>query len=250
MQHLKFILINFLSLFLIAGLSSLHAQIEHSSFTKILQQNVTESGFVNYKQLKKDEKKLDRYLDVLSDNTPKSNWTKNEKMAYLINTYNAYTLKLILDNYPVESIKDIGGLFSSPFTTDFIPFTTDFIPFNGERISLDDVEKGMLLEMNDPRVHFAINCASESCPKLQNEAFEAKHLDKQLDETTKEFILSKENKITKNQLQLSKIFKWYASDFENAAGSIIEFINPYISVHISDNASISFKDYSWKLNGK
>lgn len=242
-QHLKFNLLHIFSFLLIAGASNLHAQIEHSSFTTILQEHVSEDGFVNYKQLKKDEKKLDRYLDVLSDNTPKSNWTRNEKMAYLINTYNAYTLKLILENYPVESIKDIGGIFSSPFKK-------EFIPFDGELISLDDVEKGMLLKMNEPRVHFAINCASESCPKLQNEAFEAKNLNKQLDEATKEFILSKENEIAKDQLELSKIFKWYASDFENAAGSLIEFINPYLSVTISKNASISFKDYSWKLNGK
>lgn len=235
--------INIFCLFFVLGLSNLQAQIEHAAFTKILKENVFETGFVDYQQLKKDEQKLDNYLDVLADNTPKSNWTRNEKMAYLINTYNAYTLKLILDNYPVESIKDIGGLFSSAFTT-------DFIPFDGERISLDDVEKGMLLKMNEPRVHFAINCASESCPKLQNKAFEANNLDKQLHKATKEFVLSNENEIAENQLQLSKIFKWYKSDFENAAGGLIEFINLYTSVHISDNASISFKDYSWKLNGK
>lgn len=236
------IALKMLAVLLFLGVN-LQAQINHSSFTELLQQHVNDDGFVDYQNLKKEEEKLNAYLNLLAENTPKSSWTRSEKIAYLINTYNAYTLKLILKNYPVDSIKDIGGIFSNPFSA-------DFIPFEGETISLDDVEKGMLLKMNEPRVHFAINCASESCPKLQNKAFEANNLDKQLHEATKEFVLSNENKIAENQLQLSKIFKWYRSDFEDAAGSLIEFINSYTSVHISDNASISFKDYSWKLNGK
>ena len=219
------------------------AQISHKSFTEILEKHVSEAGFVNYNLLKKNEQDLDHYLNILAKHTPKSNWTRNEKMAYLINTYNAYTLKLILKNYPVESIKDIGGIFSNPFTT-------NFIPFENELISLDDVEKGMLLKMNDPRIHFAINCASKSCPKLQNEAFEAKKLNDQLEKATKEFILSNENSITKNKLQLSKIFKWYTSDFEAQSVSIQDFIDNYVDEKISADAEILFTNYSWKLNGK
>ena len=230
-------------LLLLAKTNATNAQVEHSSFTKLLQNHVSESGFVNYQKLKKNEAQLDSYLNLLSANTPKKTWTRNTKMAYLINLYNAYTLKLILLNYPVESIKDIGGILSSPFTS-------DFIPFNGEEISLDDVEKGMLLKLNEPRVHFAINCASKSCPKLQNEAFEAETLEKQLETATKTFINSDLNKISKNKLQLSKIFKWYASDFETANQSIIDFINKYTKTRINKEAEIDYLDYSWKLNGK
>jgi len=108
----------------------------------------------------------------------------------------------------------------------------------------------MLLKMEEPRVHFAVNCASESCPKLNNSAFEAKNLDRQLNEATKAFINSKENEISMDKLKLSKIFKWYASDFEATAGSVIQFINPYTDKQISTDADVSYKDYSWKLNGK
>jgi hypothetical protein len=239
-----FKIINIIVLFLSIGLGlEANAQIDHASFTKILQKNVSEDGFVDYQNLKKEEQKLDTYLNLLEKNTPSPSWTRNEKMAYLINTYNAYTLKLILKNYPIESIKDIEGVFSSPFGE-------EFIPFNGEAISLDDVEKGMLLKMAEPRVHFAVNCASESCPKLNNSAFEAKNLDRQLNEATKAFINSKENEISMDKLKLSKIFKWYASDFEATAGSVIQFINPYTDKQISTDADVSYKDYSWKLNGK
>lgn len=222
---------------------STYSQMEHSTFTKILQKHVSKEGFVNYSTLQKEEKQLDQYLDLLAKNTPKESWKRTEKMAYLINTYNAYTLKLILLHYPVESIKDIGSVLESPFKM-------KFIPFNGKQLSLDDIEKGMLLPMQDPRVHFAINCASESCPKLQAFAFEANQLDKQLEEVTKAFINSAENEISPKALVLSKIFKWYASDFEAAAGSVPEFISPYVSFTIPKNTPISYRDYSWKLNGK
>jgi len=106
-----FKIINIIVLFLSIGLGlEANAQIDHASFTKILQKNVSEDGFVDYQNLKKEEQKLDTYLNLLEKNTPSPSWTRNEKMAYLINTYNAYTLKLILKNYPIESIKDIGGV--------------------------------------------------------------------------------------------------------------------------------------------
>lgn len=223
--------------------NTLNAQPSHITFTNLLQKHVNSNGFVDYNSLKKNELQLDAYLTILERNIPNPNWSVDQKKAYLINTYNAYTLKLILINYPLESIRDIGNLLQTPFNM-------KFIPFDGKMISLDDVEKGMLLKMGDPRVHFAVNCASKSCPKLQNKAFEAKTLNAQLENVTKEFILSDENKIQSNQLMLSKLFKWYASDFEHVSGSVQAFINKYTSVKIKPNASISYKDYSSALNGK
>jgi len=164
---------------------------QHQQWQDLLQTYVNTNGDVDYKNLKKNERKLDTYLDLISKNPPQDSWTKNQKKAYLINAYNAFTVKLILDHYPVESIKDIGGFFSSPFTT-------EFAKIDGKLYSLDDIEKGMLLKMGDPRVHFAVNCASESCPKLLNEAYVASKLDKQLDASSKTFVNSNKNKLSKN----------------------------------------------------
>ena len=102
--------------------------------------------------------------------------------------------------------------------------------------------------MDDPRIHFAIVCASYSCPKLQNEAFNSKNLEEQLNKVTKEFLNDPErNFITKNDIELSKIFKWFSEDFERN-GSLIAFLNQYSDIQISDKAKKSFKDYNWDLN--
>ena len=111
---------------------------QHQQWQDLLQTYVNTNGDVDYKNLKKNEIKLDTYLDFISKNPPQDSWTKDQKKAYLINAYNAFTVKLILDHYPVESIKDIGGFFSSPFTT-------EFAKIDGKLYSLDDIEKGMLL---------------------------------------------------------------------------------------------------------
>ncbi|MBQ0739982.1 DUF547 domain-containing protein, partial [Aquimarina celericrescens] len=123
----------------------------------LLQNHVGQNGKVDYKAFKKNESKLDSYLKLLGNNPPQDSWSKNEKKAYLINAYNAFTVKLIVENYPTESIRDIGGFFSNPFST-------EFAKIGDKEYSLDDIEKGMLLKMGDPRVHFAVNCASGSCP--------------------------------------------------------------------------------------
>jgi hypothetical protein len=214
---------------------------QHQQWQDLLQTYVNTNGDVDYKNLKKNERKLDTYLDLISKNPPQDSWTKNQKKAYLINAYNAFTVKLILDHYPVESIKDIGGFFSSPFTT-------EFAKIDGKLYSLDDIEKGMLLKMGDPRVHFAVNCASESCPKLLNEAYVASKLDKQLDASSKTFVNSNKNKLSKTKVELSKIFKWYASDFESEYGTVIRFINMYANETINEEANIDYLSYSWELN--
>lgn len=228
---------------LILGADQLQAQDihQHQQFDELLKTYVDDDGDVNYKALKQNQKKLDTYLNLLNENPPHKSWTKAQKKAYLINAYNAFTLKLIIDNYPLESIRDIGGIFSNPFST-------EFAKIGGKDYSLDDIEKGMLLKMGDPRVHFAVNCASESCPKLANKAYVASKLNQQLDAAAKTFIHSDKNKLSKNTVELSKIFKWYASDFETDGNSVIKFINSYSDQNISENASISYLSYSWKLN--
>lgn len=231
--------------FLMMSITCLHAQEihQHKQWNQLLQAHVDNNGDVDYKAFQKNQAQLDAYLDLLNENPPQDSWTTNEKKAYLINAYNAFTVKLIIDNYPVESIRKIGGLFNNPFST-------EFAKLGGKAYSLDDIEKGMLLKMGDPRVHFAVNCASESCPKLVNEAYLASQLDKQLEAAARSFVNSDKNKLSNNKLELSKIFKWYASDFEIEGNSIIDFINRYSDETISEDASINYLSYSWKLNEK
>ena len=215
----------------------------HQAWTNLLQKHVNEQGDANYKGFLKDKDQLLAYTEKLAQNPPAENWTKNEKKAYLINTYNAFTVLLIVNNYPLESIKDIGGFLSSPFGK-------KFIKLGNETYSLNDVEKGMLLKMGDARIHFAINCASYSCPKLENKAFTASGLNQRLDQASCNFLLSDKNNISVNSLQLSKIFKWYSSDFDDYSGSVINFVNAYTDKTISSDISIDYLDYNWSLNEK
>tara|TARA_R110000787_G_scaffold13189_3_gene41704 strand:+ start:9575 stop:10429 length:855 start_codon:yes stop_codon:yes gene_type:complete len=209
----------------------------HSDWNILLQKNVSDKGNVNYKGFKKEELKLKSYLTSLSKNIPDDSWSKDEKMAYWINGYNAFTIQLILDNYPISSIKDIDN-----------PWDIEFINLGDKTFSLNDIEHEILRKMNDPRIHFGIVCASVSCPKLQNVAFEASSLNSQLDIATKGFLADPaRNNLSENSIEISKIFKWFSKDFKNE-GSLIDFLNKYAEITISQNAKKSYKDYDWNLN--
>lgn len=211
--------------------------LKHSDFTDFLQKYVTDKGAVNYKQIKANDTELNAYLNQFIAVSPKESWTKNETLAYWINAYNAFTIKLIIDNYPVESIKDIKN-----------PWNQEFIPINGKLLSLNYIEHDVLRNMNEPRIHFAIVCASASCPQLLNEAYIPEKLDKQLTTVTKQFLAdSSKNRIQKNNLELSKIFKWFSKDFKKN-GSLITFLNTYSDVKIAPDSKIEYMDYSWELN--
>jgi hypothetical protein len=226
-------------LFLFSNRLVIGQNINHSSWTNFLQKYVSHEGQVNYQAIKVNVSDLKNYLNLLAQNTPNDSWSKNEKLAYWINAYNAFTIKLITDNLPLTSIKDIKN-----------PWDQEFIQMNGEMISLNYIEHEILRNTGEPRIHFAIVCASESCPKLQNEAFVADKLEEQLTQATNEFLNDdSKNKISFEELELSKIFKWFSKDFKQN-GSLIDFINKYSEVNILDNAKITYIDYSWKLNGE
>lgn len=222
---------------------SIEQNIDYALWQSLLSEHVTTDGLVDYKGFLKDKDKLHHFTKQLSQNTPNKSWLDSEKKAYLINAYNAFTIQLVVDNYPVESIKDIGNIFSRFFKI-------EFIDYNNKLVSLDDIEKGMLLPMGDERVHFAINCASYSCPKISNKVYRPETLNKQLDEAAHHFINSKLNIISKNQAKLSKIFKWYSHDFETDSTDLINYINKYSKIEITKNANIEYLDYNWSLNSK
>ncbi|TYB79140.1 DUF547 domain-containing protein [Bizionia myxarmorum] len=212
-------------------------KIEHSDWTNFLQKHVSKEGAVDYKSIKVNAAELNKYLNQFSEISPKDSWSKNETLAYWINAYNAFTVKLIIDNYPLKSIKDIKN-----------PWDQEFIPINGKRLSLNHIEHDILRNMKEPRIHFSIVCASASCPKLQNKAFTSEKLEQQLTAATKEFLADvSKNKVQKENIDISKIFKWFSKDFKET-GSIIDFLNTYSEIKISQNAKTSYMDYSWELN--
>jgi hypothetical protein len=222
--------------------------VDHSAYERLLKKHVNSQGLVDYKGFKADEKEFNRYLDQLSANPPAASSSKPEQMAFWINAYNAYTIRLILDHYPVESIKDIGSKIKIPFVT--TPWAAKFFSIGGEKMSLDNIEHGILRKKyDDPRIHFALVCASISCPRLRNEAFTAAKLDRQLDDQGKDFLNNPaKNKVGKAKAQLSKYFDWYKGDWEKNGQSVVKWVNKYSATKMDATAEVSYLDYNWNLN--
>ena len=220
----------------------------HQLWDQLVKTHVKANGLVDYKGFIREKPKLESYLKLLSENAPdRSKWSKNEQLAYWINAYNAYTVKLIVDFYPTKSIRDLGPKLKIPLIKDVWHYK--FFKIAGVDMSLDEVEHGILRkEFDEPRIHFAINCASISCPPLLNEAFVAEKLEAQLTKVTVAFINDPvRNKLGTQSVQLSSIFSWFTSDFTKR-GTLIEFLNKYSKVKIAPNAKVSFLDYNWNLN--
>jgi hypothetical protein len=214
-------------------------KVDHSKWDALLKKHVTKDGLVDYKGFMKDREQLNAYLSQLSKLKPTNDWSAQEQMAYYINIYNAYTVDLILKNYPTKSIKDIDG-----------PWTKEIVPIGDVKISLGGIENSILRKMNEPRIHFAINCASISCPILLNEAYTAAKLDEQLNRVTKEFVNSDKNTISKNSAKLSSIFDWYKKDFIEDGKTVLDYVNKFSNVKVDAGTAVTFKDYNWNLNEK
>ncbi|MFD0863565.1 DUF547 domain-containing protein [Sungkyunkwania multivorans] len=214
-----------------------NAVFNHVTFDDLLKRHVSETGNVDYKAFKENRSALNAYLKQLEDNPPSDAWSREATLAFWINAYNAYTIKLIIDNYPTKSIKDIKA-----------PWDYRFAKIGTKWYTLNDIEHKILRKMDEPRIHFAINCASVSCPKLLNEAFTAVRLEDQLTEVARGFLADDlRNEISENSVEISKIFRWFGKDFKQE-GSLIDFLNTYSDIQISPKAKISYKDYDWSLN--
>jgi hypothetical protein len=220
----------------------------HEAFDKALKAYTFKKGSqvsVDYKSLAENKGELDSYLKQLEavKKAEFSKFTTDEKLAFWINAYNAYTLKLIIKNYPVKSIKDIGGLFSGPWDQKFIYLM-------GKNMTLNEIEHGTIRkQFKEPRIHFAVNCASIGCPSLLQEVFVGSKLDAQLETATKNFLANKDKNFydkSKNTLFMSKIFKWYGGDFKDKFGNKEQFISKYIE--FPKNADTDYLDYNWNLN--
>ena len=239
----------------------------HSQFTEILKTHVKD-GVVNYEGIKKSIGKLESYIQQIKSVTSiqYTSFGKEERMAYLINAYNAYTLKLICDFYPVKSIRDIGSkVGGNLFNKASKQWKVSDYEINGKRftleamghpVTLDEIEHEHLRpQFNDSRVHFALVCGAVSCPFLRSEAYTAKELSKQLDNQGIQFLADPfRNRFDEknNTLYLSKIFDWFSGDFKRDAGSVRDFVKKYLPIKLqsslNDDTSISFIEYDWSLN--
>ena len=221
------------------------------------------SSRVDYRGLANERKKLTAYLLELSAVAPGEyrGWTRAQQLAFLINAYNAYTVELVLTRYPeLKSIKDLGSLFSSPWKKKFFTLL-------GSGRSLDDIEHGLIRApgaFDEPRIHFALNCASIGCPMLRDEAFTADRVDAQLEDGVRRFLGDRSrnrHEPSSGRLALSPIFDWYKADFEKGHRGIRstrQFVAPYADL-LADSAAdraavrtaqaaLRYLDYDWNLN--
>lgn len=228
----------------------------HAKFDSILKAHV-KAGIVGYDGLKENEELLDSYIDDLG-RADTSVMDRNNRLAFWINAYNAYTLKLILNHYPgIKSIKDIPSAKRWEMSAWKV---------NDRVYSLDDIEHEILRKMAEPRVHFTIVCASFSCPDLRSEAYSPSRLEEQLEDAALTFLSNAEKGMFVSEekgmiwgqnyiLHLSSIFSWFREDFEKEAESVVDFVLRYASGDTKDfiirhrkELKIRYLDYDWILN--
>ncbi len=239
---------------------------DHSSWDTLLKQHVRwvyegHASTVDYAGFKRNQAALDAYLANLSavQQAAFDTWPASQQLAFFINAYNAFTIQLVLSRYPgLKSIKDLGSLFQSPWKRPFIRLL-------GKTVSLDDIEHRLIRgsgRYRDPRVHFALNCASVGCPALRPEAYTGSELNAQLEDQARRFLGDRgRNRLVGTYLEVSPIFHWYRGDFEQGfrgATSLAQFLALYArELDLSPEQEtalragrmpIRFGDYDWSLN--
>jgi len=233
-----------LGILIIALFTLVGFQAQTDNFNNLLQKHVDDKGNVDYKSFKKDEKKLVEFTTYLTNTSPDTSWSANKEKAFWINAYNAYTIKLILENYPLKSITDIKENGKTAWKIEFAKVC-------GTTYTLDHIEHEILRKkFQDPRIHVGVNCASVSCPKLLNKAFTEENIDKEMEILMKEFINdATRNKIAKNKIEISSVFDWFKEDF-TMNSTVIEYLNKYSDTKIGKDANVSYLKYNWSLNKK
>ena len=195
-----------------------------------------------------DRKRLDEYVDQLAS-TEISAYNRDVQLAYWINLYNALTVREILRYYPVTSIREISsGLFS------FGPWDKDLVEVEGEELTLNDIEHRILRPIwNDPRIHYAVNCASIGCPDLQMKAFTAGNTEAMLDRAARDYVNHPRGaQVVDGELMVSSIYVWFIEDFGGNDAGVIEHLRQYaqppLAAALQNVDHIDNDDYDWNLN--
>ncbi len=229
--------------------------IDHSLWHQLLQKYVNDIGQVNYEAWHAsaaDSQALDSYLSTLSTANRVVESTRNSQFAFWINAYNAVTIKGILREYPTTSIRNHTARLVGYNIWDDLQLVV-----GDTQISLNDMEHEVLRKMGDPRIHFAIVCASHSCPRLLNQAYTAEGLENQLVLNTRAFFANQENfgyDADRQQFQMSSIMSWFATDFGDDQATQLQTIAPYLPTQaaydaaIANSVSVSHLEYDWSLN--
>jgi Protein of unknown function, DUF547 len=258
------LLVIFLLLPSVQSADSINFDHTHKLYSVQLKKFV-KNGQVDYAGLKKEPRVLERYLFNLSRvKEPEfKSWTKAQQLAFLINLYNAATLQLIIDHYPVTSIKKIGSWLKGPWDQSVVKLF-------GKTITLNNLEHQIIRKQhNEARIHLALVCAAKGCPPLRNEAYIAERLDAQLDDQTKQFLSNRLKfriDIRRKTVYLSPIFKWYGDDFvrkytpnqrfhglNKTEQAVMNFCGKHLSVSkqqflIKGGYSVKYLNYDWSLN--
>lgn len=224
----------------------------HATFDSVLNTYV-ENGQVDYVGLKSNRRELDRYLSSLAavDERQFKTWPKTDRLAFLSNLYNAATLQLIIDHYPVKSIKDIGSFFKDAWKQPVVKLF-------GKTITLNNLEHDIIRkQFDEPRVHVVLVCAAKGCPPLRSEAYVGARLEEQMAEQMRTFLAnSTKNRVSpaSGKVYLSRIFKWYGKDFKKNGNTLLGSLAPYWPSKAAGRLKsrrkwgIAYTDYDWSLN--
>jgi hypothetical protein len=225
-----------LLLFLLINSPAIAQKNIHARWGQMLTAYVTSAGQVDYAAWQNDAAQLETYLETLAQMPPQKNWPQAQQLAYWINAYNALTVQLILQHYPLKSIRDIQK-----------PWDQEVFKTAEKAYTLNNIEHDILRKMGEPRIHFAINCASVSCPILQNKPFVGNQLEDQLEAATRRFLLdTTKNNFSSAPPQVSRIFLWFGKDFGSREERKI-FLERFIEKNLPSE-KLDYLDYDWSLN--
>lgn len=236
-----------------AGRQIAFDRVDHSSFSELLGKYVDGDGFVNYRAWKAtaaDRRALQQYLLHLSQVNPSLPAPREAQLAFWINAYNAVTLEGILREYPTDSIRKHTSKLGGYNIWDDLPLIA-----GGRAYSLNDIEHKVLRKMNEPRIHFAIVCASIGCPRLLNEAYVADKLESQLSANSRDFFARPQNFMVDSSgtMHVSAILDWFEEDFGASRSERFHRVQPYLpenvrSLAIHPQTRVKYQDYNWSLN--
>jgi len=226
------------------------AGFDHSLWDRVLKKSVNAIGEVDYATVKKDRGDLDAYIARLTEASPDNRKdqfpSRAHELAYWLNAYNALVMKGVVDAWPTKSVRDLGALYGFFRRKDYT--------LGGQKVSLQDLENKIIRKRyNEPRIHFAIVCASISCPLLARDAFTAQNLETQLDALTRQSVAERRIVFVepeRNRITLSALFKWYGADYGDVLAFIRKHASPPLKQQIESlkNPRIQYYDYDWSIN--